>query len=59
MKQKVVIRLVMVFLHPIGVSHHSQAVRIYKTYGEAAIETVRSDSAKTSRGDMVLRHLIG
>jgi ABC-2 type transport system ATP-binding protein len=36
-----VIRSIMVFLHSNGVST-SQAVRIYKTYGEAAIEKVAS-----------------
>ena len=36
-----VIREIMVFLHSNGVST-SRAVRIYKTYGEAAIETVRA-----------------
>ena len=37
-----VIRGIMVFLHSNGVST-SRAVRIYKTYGEAAIETVRAN----------------
>ncbi len=37
-----VIRDIMVFLHSKGVST-SRAVRIYKTYGEDAIEKVRSD----------------
>ena len=37
-----VIREIMVFLHSNGVST-SRAVRIYKTYGEAAIETVRAN----------------
>jgi exodeoxyribonuclease V alpha subunit len=37
-----VIRDIMVFLHSNGVST-SRAVRIYKTYGEDAIEKVRSD----------------
>jgi exodeoxyribonuclease V alpha subunit len=36
------VREIMVFLHSHGVST-SRAVRIYKTYGERAIETVRSD----------------
>ncbi|MDB6173313.1 MAG: ATP-dependent RecD-like helicase [Chthoniobacteraceae bacterium] len=36
------IREIMVFLHSNGVST-SRAVRIYKTYGDAAIETVRAD----------------
>jgi exodeoxyribonuclease V alpha subunit len=40
-EQKIV-REIMVFLHSNGVST-SRAVRIYKTYGEAAIETVRSN----------------
>ncbi len=40
-EQKVV-REIMVFLHSNGVST-SRAVRIYKTYGEAAIETVRAN----------------
>ena len=40
-EQKVV-RKIMVFLHSNGVST-SRAVRIYKTYGEDAIEKVRSD----------------
>jgi len=37
-----VIREIMVFLHSNGVST-SRAVRIYKTYGEGAIETVRNN----------------
>jgi exodeoxyribonuclease V alpha subunit len=37
-----VIRSIMVFLHSNGVST-SRAVRIYKTYGEAAIERVQND----------------
>jgi exodeoxyribonuclease V alpha subunit len=37
-----VIRKIMVFLHSNGVST-SRAVRIYKTYGEGAIEKVQSD----------------
>jgi exodeoxyribonuclease V alpha subunit len=37
-----IIREIMVFLHSHGVST-SRAVRIYKTYGEAAIETVRAN----------------
>ena len=37
-----VIRNIMVFLHSHGVST-SRAVRIFKTYGEQAIETVRAD----------------
>ena len=37
-----VIRQIMVFLHSNGVST-SRAVRIYKLYGESAIETVRSN----------------
>jgi len=37
-----VIREIMVFLHSNGVST-SRAVRIYKTYGESAIETVRAN----------------
>jgi len=37
-----VIRKIMVFLHSNGVST-SRAVRIYKTYGEGAIETVQAD----------------
>ena len=37
-----VIREIMVFLHSYGVST-SRAVRIYKTYGESAIETVRAN----------------
>ncbi len=40
-EQKVV-REIMVFLHSHGVST-SRALRIYKTYGENAIETVRAD----------------
>jgi len=40
-EQKVV-REIMLFLHANGVST-SRAVRIYKTYGEAAIETVRAN----------------
>ena len=41
-KEQKVIREIMVFLHSNGVST-SRAVRIYKTYGEASIETVRAD----------------
>ena len=37
-----VIRQIMVFLHSNGVST-SKAVRIYKTYGEGAIEKVQGD----------------
>ena len=37
-----VIRKIMVFLHSNGVST-SRAVRIYKTYGEGAIEKVQAD----------------
>ncbi|MBM3878866.1 MAG: ATP-dependent RecD-like DNA helicase [Verrucomicrobia bacterium] len=37
-----VIRQIMVFLHSHGVST-SRAVRIYKTYGETAVEQVRAD----------------
>jgi exodeoxyribonuclease V alpha subunit len=37
-----VIRTIMVFLHSNGVST-SRAVRIYKTYGEAAVETVQAN----------------
>ncbi|MES2568735.1 MAG: ATP-dependent RecD-like DNA helicase [Verrucomicrobiota bacterium] len=41
-KEQKAIREIMVFLHSNGVST-SRAVRIYKTYGDAAIETVRAD----------------
>ena len=41
-KEQKVIREIMVFLHSNGVST-SRAVRIYKTYGEESIETVRAD----------------
>jgi len=41
-KEQRVIREIMVFLHSNGVST-SRAVRIYKTYGEHSIETVRAD----------------
>jgi exodeoxyribonuclease V alpha subunit len=47
-----VIREIMVFLHSQGVST-SRAVRIYKTYGENAVETVRANPyvlAKDIRG---------
>src|SRR5208282_6636378 len=43
-----VIRQIMVFLHSHGVST-SRAVRIYKTYGEDAIEKVRSDPYRLAR----------
>ena len=43
-----VIRQIMVFLHSNGVST-SRAVRIYKTYGEDAIEKVRSDPYRLAR----------
>jgi exodeoxyribonuclease V alpha subunit len=43
-----VIRDIMVFLHSNGVST-SRAVRIYKTYGEAAIEKVRSDPYRLAK----------
>ena len=46
-EQKVV-REIMVFLHSQGVST-SRAVRIYKTYGEKAIEQVRSDPYALAR----------
>jgi exodeoxyribonuclease V alpha subunit len=42
------IRAIMVFLHSHGVST-SRAVRIYKTYGESAIETVREDPYRLAR----------
>ena len=41
-KEQKVIREIMVFLHSNGVST-SRAVRIYKTYGENSIATVRAD----------------
>ena len=41
-KEQKIIREIMVFLHSNGVST-SRAVRIYKTYGENSIETVRAD----------------
>jgi exodeoxyribonuclease V alpha subunit len=43
-----VIRQIMVFLHSNGVGT-SRAVRIYKTYGEDAIEKVRSDPYRLAR----------
>ena len=43
-----VIRQIMVFLHSNGVST-SRAVRIYKTYGEDAIEKVRSDPYRLAK----------
>ncbi len=43
-----VVRDIMVFLHSQGVST-SRAVRIYKTYGEKAIERVRSDPYTLAR----------
>ena len=43
-----VIRDIMVFLHSNGVST-SRAVRIYKTYGEDAIEKVRSDPYRLAK----------
>lgn len=42
------IREIMVFLHSHGVST-SRAVRIYKTYGEGAIETVRADPYRLAK----------
>ena len=41
-REQKIIRDIMVFLHSNGVST-SRAVRIYKTYGDAAIETVRAN----------------
>jgi exodeoxyribonuclease V alpha subunit len=43
-----VIRNIMVFLHSNGVST-SKAVRIYKTYGEGAIEKVRTDPYRLAK----------
>ncbi len=43
-----VIRQIMVFLHSQGVST-SRAVRIYKTYGDSAIETVRANPYALAR----------
>jgi exodeoxyribonuclease V alpha subunit len=43
-----VIRNIMVFLHSHGVST-SRSVRIYKTYGEGAIETVRGDPYRLAK----------
>ncbi|MEI7935367.1 MAG: ATP-dependent RecD-like DNA helicase [Verrucomicrobiota bacterium] len=43
-----VIRKIMVFLHSNGVST-SRAVRIYKTYGDDAIEKVRTDPYRLAR----------
>jgi exodeoxyribonuclease V alpha subunit len=43
-----VIRQIMVFLHSNGVST-SRAVRIYKTYGEDAIEKVRTDPYRLAK----------
>src|SRR5207344_72359 len=42
------IRQIMVFLHSNGVST-SRAVRIYKTYGEDAIEKVRTDPYRLAK----------
>jgi len=42
------VRKIMVFLHSHGVST-ARAVRIHKTYGEGAIETVRSDPYRLAR----------
>jgi exodeoxyribonuclease V alpha subunit len=36
------VRQIMLFLHSYGIGS-ARAVRIYKTYGEAAVETIRSD----------------
>ena len=41
-KEQKVVREIMVFLHSHGVST-SRAVRVYKTYGENSVATVRSD----------------
>ena len=41
-REQKIVREIMVFLHSNGVST-SRAVRIYKTYGEDSIETVRAD----------------
>ena len=46
--QQKVIREIMLFLHSNGVST-SRAVRIYKTYGEDAIEKVRSDPYRLAK----------
>ena len=43
-----VIREIMVFLHSNGVST-SRSVRIYKTYGESAIESVRADPYRLAK----------
>jgi len=43
-----IIRNIMVFLHSNGVST-SRAVRIYKTYGESAIELVQNDPYRLAR----------
>jgi exodeoxyribonuclease V alpha subunit len=43
-----VIRHIMVFLHSNGVST-SRAVRIYKTYGDGAVEEIRADPYKLAR----------
>ena len=48
-EEQKVIREIMVFLHSNGVST-SRAVRIYKTYGEDAIEKVRSRPVQTGQG---------
>lgn len=42
------VREIMVFLHSQGVST-SRAVRIYRTYGESAVETVRADPYALAR----------
>ena len=47
-EEQKVIRDIMVFLHSNGVST-SRAVRIYKTYGEDAIEKVRSDPYRLAK----------
>ncbi|MBX3747614.1 MAG: ATP-dependent RecD-like DNA helicase [Verrucomicrobiae bacterium] len=46
--QQKAIREIMVFLHAHGVST-ARAVRIHRTYGDAAIETVRSDPYRLAR----------
>jgi len=46
--QQKVIREIMLFLHSHGVST-SRAVRIYKTYGEGAVEAVRNDPYRLAK----------
>jgi exodeoxyribonuclease V alpha subunit len=49
-----VIRQIMLFLHSNGVST-SRAVRIYKTYGEDAIEKVRTDPYRLAKDSRLIQ----